>query len=106
VQAAVGVMGGKWKPGILFRLKNGRFRFGKLKQEMPWISEKVLIRQLKELVSSEVVARHDFAEVPARVEYVLTPYGKTLLPPLRSMAKWGQLHLQYENTTPAAKDTP
>jgi DNA-binding HxlR family transcriptional regulator len=94
VQTAVSVMGGKWKPGILFRLQNGTFRFGQLKREMPWISEKVLIRQLKELEASGVVKRLEFAQVPPRVEYSLTPYGKTLGPLLKTLAAWGHGHIR------------
>jgi DNA-binding HxlR family transcriptional regulator len=94
VQTAVSVVGGKWKPGILFRLQKGTFRFGELKREMPWISEKVLIRQLKELEASGIVSRKQYAEVPPRVEYSLTAYGKKLGPLLTAMAEWGDLHMR------------
>jgi DNA-binding HxlR family transcriptional regulator len=89
-QAVVSVMGGKWKPGILFRLQSGPFRFGELKRQMPWISEKVLIRQLKELEESGVAGRRDCAEVPPRVDYSLTPHGKTLGPLLMTLAACGK----------------
>jgi DNA-binding HxlR family transcriptional regulator len=95
VQTAVSVMGGKWKPGILFRLQKGTFRFSALKREMPWISEKVLIRQLKELEASGVVNRKDYSEVPPRVEYSLTRHGKTLGPLLMNSAAWGQGHVRH-----------
>lgn len=88
-------MGGKWKSGILFRLQKGTFRFGELKREMPWISEKMLIRQLKELEASGVVKRRDYAEVPPREEYSLTRYGKTLGPLLMILAAWGQGHIRH-----------
>jgi len=94
VQAAVDVIGGKWKPGIVFRLQNGTYRFGALKREMPWISERVLIRQLKELEADGVVTRKDYREVPPRVEYSLSEYGETLGPLLQEVAAWGEAHLK------------
>lgn len=96
VQTAVSVIGGKWKPGIVFRLQNGTYRFGALKREMPWISERVLIRQLKELVADGVVTRRDYQEVPPRVEYSLSEYGETLRPLLREIALWGQAHIERQ----------
>lgn len=96
VQTAVSVIGGKWKPGIVFRLQNRVRRFGQLKREMPWISERVLIRQLKELEADGIVRRKDYKEVPPRVEYSLTKHGDTLRPLLFEMAAWGALHLDHE----------
>lgn len=96
VQTAVSVIGGKWKPGIVFRLQKGTYRFGALKREMPWISERVLIRQLKELVADGVVTRKEYQEVPPRVEYSLSEYGETLRPLLREMALWGQTHIERQ----------
>jgi len=92
VQTAVTVIGGKWKPGIVFRLQEGTFRFGELKRQMPWISERVLIRQLKELEADGVVFRRDYQEVPPRVEYSLSDYGQTLRPVLQEIAAWGAAH--------------
>ncbi len=92
MEVANRVFGGKWKPGILFRLVDGHYRFGELKRDMPWISERVLIRQLKELVADGIVHREDFREVPPRVEYSLTTHGLTLAPLLKSMAQWGDRH--------------
>jgi DNA-binding HxlR family transcriptional regulator len=94
VQTTVDVIGGKWKPGIVFRLQNGTYRFGALKREMPWISERVLIRQLKELEADGVVTRKDYQEVPPRVEYSLSAYGETLRPLLSEVAAWGEAHLK------------
>ncbi|MGD1884868.1 MAG: winged helix-turn-helix transcriptional regulator [Paracoccaceae bacterium] len=96
VQTTVNVIGGKWKPGIVFRLQNGTYRFSALKREMPWISERVLIRQLKELEADGIVTRKDYREVPPRVEYSLSDYGETLRPLLREVAAWGEAHLSLE----------
>ena len=100
VQTTVDVIGGKWKPGIVFRLQNGTYRFGALKREMPWISERVLIRQLKELEADGVVTRTDYREVPPRVEYALSAYGETLRPLLREVAKWGAAHIERGASAP------
>lgn len=94
IQSAVSVLGGKWKSGILFRLAQGTYRFGELKRLMPWISEKVLVRQLKELERDGVVQRMDYGEMPPRVEYSLTAYGHTLQPVLDHIAAWGREHLK------------
>jgi DNA-binding HxlR family transcriptional regulator len=93
IKASVAVIGGKWKTGILYRLARRTYRFGELNREMSWISEKVLIRQLRELQDAGVVARRDFGEVPPKVEYSLTEYGKSLAPLLDHIAAWGKNHL-------------
>ncbi|MBO6605081.1 MAG: helix-turn-helix transcriptional regulator [Roseicyclus sp.] len=94
MEVANRVFGGKWKPGILFRLAKRSYRFGELKRDMPWISERVLIRQLKELVEDGIVHREDHRQVPPRVEYSITEHGRTLAPLLKSMADWGDLHVE------------
>lgn len=95
VHASVLAIGGKWKPSIIYRLRNGRFRFGELKRQMPWISEKVLIRQLKELELDGIVIRTDHGEVPPRVDYALSDYGQSVVPVMETMAAWGQRHIQH-----------
>jgi len=82
-------VGGKWKLLIIFNLKqNGVVRFGALHRTIPGISQKVLTSQLRELESSSFVKRKVYPEVPPRVEYSLTPTGKSLYPVLESMAQW------------------
>jgi DNA-binding HxlR family transcriptional regulator len=102
VQTAIGIVGGKWKAGILFRLQGRPMRLSQLLREMPWISERVLIRQLKELVEVGVVHRHDHRTVPPKVEYTLTDYGWTLTPILTAVGQWGQWHL--DEGRPVLKD--
>ncbi|PSL36119.1 HxlR family transcriptional regulator [Chitinophaga ginsengisoli] len=86
---AVRILGGRWKPGIIWHLGNGRIRYGHLKSLIPNISERMLVQQLKELEKYGFVERFAFPEVPPRVEYALTEEGKTLLPIVRSLAAWG-----------------
>lgn len=85
------VLGGKWKPIILYSLIDGSVRFGKLAAYIPAISRKILTEQLKELVQDGLVRRVEYAEVPPRVEYSLTPLGETAIPILNTMCQWGKM---------------
>ena len=97
IQTAVEVIGGKWKPGILFRLQGRTIRFADLARQMPWISARVLIRQLRDLEASGIVARHDHGTRPPWVDYSLTTYGETLAPLLAEMGRWGAAHLRQQS---------
>ncbi len=83
------VIGGKWKPLIVFNLNKSKKRFGQLDAIIPGISRKVLTDQLNQLVQDQLVIRTAFAETPPRVEYHLSPKGKELVPLLKGIAKWG-----------------
>ena len=88
------VIGGKWKIEILFyiALKDVR-HFGQLRRCIGTISESTLSKQLKELVEDGFLARTDFGEMPPRVEYALTPQGKSFVPILLAMKQWGEAEL-------------
>lgn len=92
VTATMGVIGGKWKPIILWSLSGGTRRFGELRRHIPAVTQKMLTQQLRELEADGVVLRRVYAEVPPKVEYSLTDYGRTLLPILRAMSRWGKAH--------------
>ncbi len=83
-------IGGKWKTVVLWYLRNKTMRFGELKKQIPDITEKMLSIQLKKLEDDGLVKREVFAEVPLRVEYSLTEFGKTLSPVVESIARWGR----------------
>ena len=83
------IMGGKWKPLILYHLQNGPLRFSEIKRSMGSISEKVLIQQLRDLVAINVLNRHDYKCVPPMVDYSLTPFGETLVQALVPLCEWG-----------------
>jgi len=83
-------IGGKWKTVVLWYLKNKTYRFGELNNQIPDITEKMLSLQLKALEKDGLVKREVFPEVPLRVEYSLTEFGKTLIPILNEIAKWGR----------------
>jgi DNA-binding HxlR family transcriptional regulator len=93
MDVALTVMGGKWKPLILFYLTQGPQRFGELRRLVVGISEKMLIQQLRELVSDGIVAREDFRELPPKVEYSLTDFGQGLATALAPLCAWGTAHI-------------
>jgi DNA-binding HxlR family transcriptional regulator len=95
IEATLAVVGGKWKALILFHLfDGGTLRFAELRNKIPDISERMLVKQLRELEADSVVEREVFAEVPPRVEYSLTSYGRTLKPVSDAMCKWGSRHME------------
>ncbi|MEO0635413.1 MAG: helix-turn-helix domain-containing protein [Pseudomonadota bacterium] len=97
VQTAVDVIGGKWKPGLLYRMRGEPLRLSELRRQMPWISERVLIRQLKELVEDGILERRDYREMPPRVDYRLTDYGWSVMPIMDAVAEWGAGHPKRDN---------
>jgi DNA-binding HxlR family transcriptional regulator len=94
LEAALEVVGGKWKVLILWPLQSERRRFGELRRLVPGISEKMLIQHLKEMEADGIVTRRDFKEVPPRVEYALTSFGQSLCTALAPLCEWGTLHMQ------------
>ena len=92
VRVTADVIRGKWKPIIVNALKRKSLRFGKLLREMPEATRKVATQQLKELELDGIVCRRASAKRWDGVEYSLTPYGRTLVPVLALMAKWGVKH--------------
>jgi DNA-binding HxlR family transcriptional regulator len=94
VEATLDVIGGKWKVLILFWLQDQVWRFGELRRRIPHISERMLTQQLRELEENGIVHRKVHPVVPPRVEYSLTPYGRTLRPITDLMCEWGKKHLR------------
>ncbi|HRN69895.1 MAG TPA: helix-turn-helix domain-containing protein [Candidatus Woesebacteria bacterium] len=91
------VIGGKWKPLILWHLSENPIRFGELMRKMPGITQKMLTQQLRELEDDGLVIRKLYPEVPPRVEYSLSDYGKTLGPVLQAMSDWGRKHVVIQS---------
>lgn len=95
LDAAVDVVGGKWKPMVLWALSVAPRRFGALRRELPGVSEKVLTQQLRELERDGIVARTVHAQVPPKVEYALTPLGVELDRALAPLGDWGERHMAH-----------
>jgi DNA-binding HxlR family transcriptional regulator len=93
LDATLHVISGKWKPLILFSLRDGPRRYGELKRLIPGVSDKVLIQQLKDLQGDQVLARTDYKEVPPRVDYELTPLGRSLAEAIVPLCTWGTEHM-------------
>ncbi len=93
VTAMLELIGGKWKPVILYCIRSDKRRFGEIAARIPDISRKVLTEQLKELELDGLVVREQFKEIPPRVEYSLTELGKSLSPVLSEMEKWGSVYI-------------
>ncbi|WP_408196457.1 MULTISPECIES: winged helix-turn-helix transcriptional regulator [Paraburkholderia] len=89
LDATLAVIGGKWKPLILYFLGYGSKRYGELKRCVRGVSDKMLIQQLKELEADGIVVRTDHKEIPPRVDYALTPFGWSLGEALIPLCGWG-----------------
>lgn len=91
VTATMRVIGGKWKPAIIYALElAGTQRFGALRRLIPAATQKMLTQHLRELEADGIVWRRVYAEVPPRVEYGLTARGRTLSPVMAELANWGR----------------
>lgn len=97
VEATLAVIGGKWKVVILWWLRSGKQRFGELRRKIPRITEKMLTQQLRELEADGIVRREVFPEIPPKVEYSLTSYGRSLEPITDLMCAWGNKHVERRN---------
>lgn len=93
VELTLRIIGGKWKPIILYYLHhNGARRFGELKKHMPNITQKMLTQQLRELEADGMIHRRVYPEVPPKVEYSLTETGTSVGPVLESLCSWGRAY--------------
>jgi DNA-binding HxlR family transcriptional regulator len=93
LDAALDVMGGKWKALILWELTDGPIRFGELRRRVAGISERVLILQLRELEACGLVHRELYHQVPPKVEYSLTGFGESLMVAMQPLGEWGEQHM-------------
>jgi DNA-binding HxlR family transcriptional regulator len=93
------VIGGKWKPLILWYLGDNIVRFGELQKGLPGVNAKMLTKQLRELEEDGVINRTVYPEVPPRVEYSITDFGKTLIPILQALCTWGAQYLGIEEAS-------
>ena len=83
------VLGGKWKPNLLFAISVGITRPSQLQRAIPHSTKRVLSLQLKELEEFKIITKKIYHQLPPKVEYNLTELGETLMPILRQMNDWG-----------------
>lgn len=98
IETALDILVGKWKPVILYHIfENEILRFSELQRLIPDITKKMLTTQLRELEYHDIINRKVYAQIPPKVEYSITEYGKGLMPLLVSMHEWGLAHIQHLN---------
>ncbi|MFT3702557.1 MAG: helix-turn-helix domain-containing protein [Agriterribacter sp.] len=93
ITATIDIIGGKWKPPIIWLLMKGPMRFGELSKTMPGIALKVLSRHLKELEQDGIIIRKAYPEVPPRVEYSLSEKGESLREVMVLLSNWSRTHI-------------
>lgn len=112
VEATLSIIGGKWKGTILYRLfSDEMLRFNEIRRILPEVSQRTLTSQLRALESDGIISRTVHPEVPPRVEYRLTDYGRTLRDAIMALKDWGdrhkrRTHLSPPENTAAARPAP
>ena len=96
VELFIEAMGSRWKILIIWNLRNRTLRFSELQKKMHNVNSKTITTHLRELEDLKIISRVAFPEVPPRVEYSLTEYGKDLLPVFDAMRTWGLHYLESE----------
>lgn len=106
VETTLSVIGGVWKPLILFHLLSGTKRFMELTRLIPAATQRMLTLQLRELEVDGVVRRTVYPEVPPKVEYALTEFGETLAPVLCALRDWGEMFQTKRGVVPTSHGSP
>ena len=97
VHISLSIIGGKWKPVILWYLRDGPLRFTELQRSIPGITQMMLTKQLRELEKDEIITRTVYPEIPPRVDYRLTELGISVFPVLEALCSWGKAYLEKRN---------
>ena len=108
VEATLSVIGGVWKPVLVFHLLLGKLRFNALCRLAPAATPRMVTLQLRELEADGIIKRTVFPEIPPKVEYELTGLGQSLAPVLLSMRDWGERLQASEAADPSVlgRETP
>ena len=94
IDATLDVIGGKWKPLIIYALNDETLRFSQLLDKpQPRITQRMLTKQLRQLETDGLITRKVYTQVPPKVEYSLTELGKSLMPILDQLCEWGSEHM-------------
>jgi DNA-binding HxlR family transcriptional regulator len=97
VRAALDVIRGRWKPTILYELKNGPKRYSEIQAAIPEVSAQALTLQLRQLMADGVVSRHVHDDYSTRIEYAMTGFGMTLSDVMDQLEAWGAPYLDRRN---------
>ena len=107
VESAFRILEGRWKLVIVFHLfARGTLRFSELERAIPAVSQKMLIQQLRELERDGIVKRTVYAQVPPKVEYDLTEWGKAMCPALDALLEWAALRPKSLASAPGRSRLP
>lgn len=98
VEATIHLIGGKYKPVILWQLKDRVLRYSELHKLVPKATPKMLTQQLRELENDNLIGRTVYPVVPPKTEYYLTEFGKSVIPILDAMCDWGRDYLNNQNS--------
>jgi DNA-binding HxlR family transcriptional regulator len=101
-EITLAVIGGRWKPLILFHLCAGTRRFNELRRLIPGVTQRMLTQHLRELESDGVLSRTVHPVIPPHVDYALTECGRSLIPLLQLMADWGSARQAERPSLPRA----
>lgn len=97
IDATLAVIGGKWKPLVIYELGEETLRFSQLLEKVkPRITQRMLTKELRELEADGLVIRKVYPQVPPKVEYTLTEKGQSLMPILDQLCTWGSEHMADE----------
>lgn len=99
IDVTLSVIDGRWKGTILWRLLDGPMRTNELRKSIPEITERMLLRHLRDMTGAGILERHQEQSLPLRVRYSLTPYGRTLVPVLDVLCSCGREHLKRDPST-------
>lgn len=100
VELTLSIIGGVWKPLLLFHILTGKKRFMELTRLIPGATQRMLTLQLRELEADGLIHRHVYAQVPPRVEYSATPLASTLAPVMLSLRDWGEKYRAMQQHLP------
>jgi DNA-binding HxlR family transcriptional regulator len=105
VEATISLIDGKWKCVILFHLLDGTLRFNELRRHVPEVTQRMLTNQLRELEVDGLIVRKVYPQVPPKVEYSISPLGRSLEPVLLGLKDWGDENIglfgQLANESPS-----
>ena len=93
VEATISLIGGKWKCVVLFHLLNETVRFNEIRRRVPGVTQRMLTNQLRELEDDGLITRTVYPEVPPKVEYSLSPRGRSLEPVFTALKVWGDANI-------------